>query len=54
MTKFIKCETCGAKIAEDEKCELANCTKTIDGEQFIFCCVRCASEYEKKQKTKKR
>jgi len=52
--KFIKCQSCGAKIAEDERCELANYIRTISGEQFIFCCARCADEYEKKQKTKRR
>jgi len=48
--KFIKCRTCGAKIPGDERCELANYKRTIGGEQFVFCCARCADEYEKKQK----
>jgi len=52
--KFVKCKSCGTKIAEDEGCELANYKTTIGGEQFIFCCARCADEYEKKQKTKRR
>jgi len=52
--KFIKCESCGAKIPKDERCELASYKKTIGGEQFIFCCARCADEYEKKQKAKRR
>ena len=52
--KFIKCRTCGAKISEAERCELANYKRTIGGEQFIFCCARCADEYEKKMKTGQR
>jgi len=52
--KFVKCTICGVKIAEDERCELANYKRTIDGEQFFFCCARCADEYEKKQRTKRR
>ena len=51
---FIKCKTCGAKIAEDERCELANYKRTIGGEEFVFCCVRCADEYEKRQKVGRR
>jgi len=50
--KFVKCKSCGAKIAEDERCKLANYKRTIDGEQFIFCCAKCADEYKKKQKTR--
>ena len=52
--KFVKCESCGERIAKDERCELANYRRTIDGNQFIFCCARCADEYEKKQKVKRR
>jgi len=52
MMKFVKCKTCGTEIAEDERCELANYRRTISGEQFIFCCARCADEYERKQKTR--
>jgi len=52
--KFVKCESCGAKIPENKRCELANYKRTIDGEQFIFCCTRCADEYEKKQKARRR
>jgi len=52
--KFVKCESCGAKIPKDMKCELAGYKRTISGEQFVFCCARCANEYEKKQKIKGR
>lgn len=48
--KFVKCESCGVKISKDMKCELAGYKRTIGGEVFIFCCARCADEYEKKQK----
>ena len=52
--KFVKCESCGAKIPKDEKCEFASYKRTIGGEQFIFCCARCANEYEKEQKARRR
>ena len=52
--KFIKCESCGAKIPKDEKCDFADYKRSIGGEVFIFCCAKCADEYEKKQKSKRR
>jgi hypothetical protein len=52
--RFVKCQSCGAKITEDEKCELANYKKTIGEEQFVFCCAKCADEYEKRQKPRRR
>jgi len=52
--KFVKCKSCGVEIAEDERCELANYVRTIDGEKILFCCVRCADEYEKKRKARRR
>jgi len=52
--KFVKCESCGAKIPKDERCNFADHKRTVDGEQFVFCCARCADEYEKKQKAKRR
>jgi len=52
--KFIKCKSCGATIAEDERCELANYIRAIGGEQFLFCCARCADEYDEKQKARRR
>jgi RNA polymerase-binding transcription factor DksA len=52
--KFVKCESCGAKIPKDVRCEFASYIRTIGGERFIFCCARCADEYEKRQKTGQR
>ena len=48
--KFIKCEVCGKEIAETDKCELARYQRTIDGEQYTFCCVRCSDKLDVKQK----
>lgn len=50
--KFMKCEMCGVEVAEDEVCEFANYMKTIGGKEVIFCCAKCADEYQKKQKPK--
>jgi hypothetical protein len=52
--KFVRCESCGAKIPKDERCEFASYMRTISGERLIFCCARCADEYEKKQKARRR
>jgi len=50
--KFIKCKMCGAGIAETEKCELASYKRTMGGRQYVFCCARCADEFEKRQHKK--
>ena len=52
--KFIKCGMCGVEIAENEKCELASYQRTIGGERYVFCCVHCADEFEKRQKQHKK
>ncbi len=49
MTKFIQCEQCNVEIPGD-KCVFATYTKTIDGEEHVFCCAKCAEQYEKKRK----
>jgi len=49
VTKFIKCEQCNVKISGD-KCEFAVYTRVIDGEEHVFCCVKCAERYEKRKK----
>ncbi len=50
MTKFIKCEECSIEIS-GEKCEFAVYTRAIGGEEHVFCCARCAEEYEKKSRS---
>ncbi len=50
MTKFIKCEQCSMEIA-GEKCAFAIYTRAIDGKEHVFCCTKCAGEYEKKKKS---
>ncbi len=49
MTKFIQCEQCNVEIHGD-RCVFAVYTKTIDGEEHVFCCAKCAEQYEKKRK----
>lgn len=49
MTKFIQCAQCNVKITDD-KCEFAICKRVIDGEEYVFCCEKCAEQYEKKKK----
>lgn len=49
MTKFVQCEQCEVEIS-GAKCEFAAYTKTIDGEEHVFCCAKCAEQYEKKRK----
>lgn len=45
MTKFIKCKQCNAKI-EDKKCEFAIHKRIRNGEEYTFCCEKCAETYE--------
>lgn len=52
--KFVKCKMCGVEIGETEICELASYQRSIGGKRYIFCCVRCAEEFEKKQKQHKK
>jgi YHS domain-containing protein len=48
VTKFIKCEQCNVEISGD-KCEFAIYTRVIDGEEYVFCCQKCAERYEKRE-----
>lgn len=45
MTKFIKCKQCNVEISDD-KCKFAICRHVIDGEEYVFCCEKCAEQYE--------
>jgi YHS domain-containing protein len=47
--KFVRCEYCKVEILPSEACRLAAYTTTIDGKEYVFCCVRCAERYEKKK-----
>jgi hypothetical protein len=49
VTKFIQCEYCNVQISGD-KCEFAIHTRVIDGEEHVFCCVKCAERFEKRRK----
>jgi len=44
VTKFIKCKLCNAKI--EDKCEFAIHKRTCNGEEYIFCCEKCAETYK--------
>ncbi len=48
MSTFVMCKTCGLTITDD-KCAFATYRKTIDNQEYVFCCANCAMEYEKKK-----
>jgi len=50
VTKFIQCAQCNVKITDD-KCEFAIYKHVINGKEHVFCCKKCAEQYEKKKKT---
>ena len=47
--RFVRCRMCNVEISS-EKCELANCRKVIDGEEYYFCCERHAEEFARKRR----
>lgn len=49
MTKFVQCVQCNMEIADD-RCQFAVYTRVIDGKEYVFCCEKCAEQYEKKKK----
>jgi len=49
MKNFVKCEICNAEIPAD-KCVFATHKKTIEGKEYVFCCVRCAETFKRKKK----
>ncbi len=46
MKTFIKCEMCKAEVPV-EKCVFAVHKKVVGGKEHVFCCARCAENYEK-------
>ena len=46
MKTFVKCEMCDAEIPT-EKCVFAAHKKVLDGKEHVFCCLRCAENFEK-------
>ncbi len=52
MTKFIKCEQCSVKISGN-KCQFAAYRRVIDDEEHVFCCAKCAEQYEKRKGKRK-
>ena len=48
MKTFVKCEMCKAEIPAD-KCVFATHKRVIDGKEYVFCCIRCAEDFEKKK-----
>jgi len=47
--KFVKCAYCKTEVPSDA-CKLAAHRTIIDGEEYIFCCARCAQQYQEKRK----
>jgi YHS domain-containing protein len=52
MSKFIKCDLCSVEICEPEKCMFAITKRTINGNEYFFCCEAHAKEFERKKKKK--
>lgn len=46
--EFIRCENCEAEIPA-ETCQLATYKTTIDGKEYLFCCIKCAQRYKQKK-----
>ena len=49
MTKFIRCHQCNIQIPIDG-CKFAIYKRVIDGEEYVFCCGKCAEQHEKKKR----
>jgi len=47
--QFVRCEYCKMEIPQ-EQCELAAFRTIIDGKEYLFCCAKCAQQYQKKAK----
>lgn len=52
MTKFIRCHQCNIQIPIDG-CKFAIYKRVIDGEEYVFCCGKCAEQHEKKKRVAK-
>ncbi len=50
MVKYVQCGDCETVKDEEGKCIFANEKRLIDGEEYVFCCARCADSFEKKHK----
>ena len=53
MTKFIKCEMCSAEITAD-RCEFATHKRIINGEEYVYCCIKCQQKHEAQMKGNRR
>jgi YHS domain-containing protein len=49
MKTFVKCKMCKARVPADT-CVFAIHKKVIEGKEYIFCCKRCAEDFEKRKK----
>jgi len=49
MKTFVKCEMCDVEVPAD-KCLFATHKRIIEGNEYLFCCVRCAEAFEMKKK----
>lgn len=45
MVKFIRCNQCNASILGDT-CQFATHKRVIDGEEYVFCCQKCAEKFK--------
>ena len=51
MKTFVKCKMCKARVPSDT-CVFAIHKRVIEGKEYIFCCIRCAEDFEKKKNEK--
>jgi YHS domain-containing protein len=45
----MSCELCGKKLPQGT-CVFSAYERTIKGKEHLFCCVRCAKEFEKRKR----
>ena len=50
--EFVQCDYCKSKI-NLERCEFATHSTTVEGKQYVFCCVQCAQQFQAKKKKSK-
>jgi YHS domain-containing protein len=48
-SRFMRCEFCNVEIT-DKVCELSTYRKVIDGQEYLFCCRKCAERHEQRRK----
>ena len=47
--EFVRCEFCKVELPS-EPCQLAVFKTKIEGEEYVFCCKKCAERYFEKMR----